>query len=444
MFLRTKQVLPLLQAALKADKEALSALEKEYGKGATALAPVTEAIETQNARLIEVARDGVEVMRTAVNLLTKNSKFAKEILHIQDNAATVATAVEEMAATSNEISGTAQATAERAEESRQKTQAGNEGIASLTSDMDLLEKAVTGMAEVIKELIGSTTKINELTSTVRDIAEQTNLLALNAAIEAARAGEMGRGFAVVADEVKKLANMTATATTEIEDVTSSMNKLSGDVQGTVETSLKRLEDSMVALEKVAESVAEGGNVVEDVNNRVHQIAVAAEEQSSVSQEMALNLTSITDALGREAEQVAEITTLSRDIAENTLAGFNKLAGWEHERLLLEIVKADHLMWRARLGEMVLGGRQMREDELKDHTQCRLGKWYYTLGQSHYGRHPAFKAIEAPHTRVHSLGREIAEDVANHRLDAANNKLEELEGLSIQLFELFDKLAEDVG
>jgi methyl-accepting chemotaxis protein len=438
-FLLTSQVLPILQAALRADRDALSTLTRQHPKTVNSLTPVTEQLDAWHRRLLGIAQPAVDSLREATGIMGKNAAFAKEVREIMDNVTGVATAVEEMAATAIEISGAAQQTAKRAEESAVKNAHGNESISSLMGDMGLLEGAVREMADSMGKFVGFSQEINKLTAIVRDIAHQTNLLALNAAIEAARAGEAGRGFAVVADEVKKLADKTAQATGEIESVTNTMNALSSTVGEAVNTSLGRLAKSNDALEVVATVFAEGTSMTRDVNDRVHQIAAAAEEQSVVSAEMARSLSTVTDTLRKEGGQVEAIGQHGRTLVEHTRKVFEGLAGFGHEELLLQVAKSDHLLWKAKLAEVIYGRQNLSEGEIKDHTQCRLGRWYYGDGRAHFGELAPFRAMEAPHAAVHRLGREIAELSAKGAIEEAVTRLEQLDQHSEQIFAHIDAL-----
>ncbi|MBI1274073.1 MAG: histidine kinase [Alphaproteobacteria bacterium] len=160
---------------------------------------------------------------------------------------TVASAVEELSRSITEISArVADASAVTAQAVQQTQEANN----------------------VVKCLIESSGKIDEIVSLINEIADKTNLLALNATIEAARAGEAGKGFAVVASEVKSLANQTAKATEEI----------TGQVKGIQSNS---------AL--TANTLTDVTNVVEKINEIASTIAAAVEEQSAATREIAINV-----------------------------------------------------------------------------------------------------------------------------------------------------------
>lgn len=438
-FILTKLVLPILQAALKADKTRLKRLSRQNSNTASSVSGITSAIEKQNESLSLIAISGIDSLSETYEILNKNLRLQKEAITINDAIASVATATEQMAASASEISQSAQTTASRASESYSKTESGNMAISSMMGDMDLLEGALSSMFNQVQKFAGFTDEINNLTSIVRDIANQTNLLALNAAIEAARAGEAGRGFAVVADEVKQLASKTEQATVEIETVTNTMNTIVEEVGNSMGESKDSLSTSLDSLETVAIALSDVTSVVNDVSSQVKTISTSATEQQSVSSEMANKLNEITLSVQHENQQIDEILSHTTQLNDSILSQFSHLSSLDQEQMLLQVVKADHITWKIRLTTMAMGGEVIPEEELLDHTQCRLGQWYGSKGKEAFSNNSSFKNMEAPHARVHQLGKEIADLALRGQTEAACQKIVEMDQFSHQLFQHIDQL-----
>ncbi len=172
---------------------------------------------------------------------------ARETEEVNAGLQTVATAMEEMSATVNEIA--------------------RHG-SSATSTAQAAVQTVESASETVTALGTASTEINDIVQTITKVAEQTNLLALNATIEAARAGAAGKGFAVVAGEVKDLSKQTKSATTRIESMIENVQRLS--------------RDAVAAITEIAQ-------VVERVKENQTSIASAVEEQAATVAEISRSL-----------------------------------------------------------------------------------------------------------------------------------------------------------
>ena len=206
----------------------------------------------------------------------------------------VAAAVNEMSTTSHDVAKNASSASEVTETVKEKVTTGQRDALETQAIINKLSQEVAEASSVIQSLVQETNNIGNVLESIQGIAEQTNLLALNAAIEAARAGETGRGFAVVADEVRTLAQRTQTSTVDIQEL---LLRLKSEANNAVISMDKGTESASACLVKSAqtsqtfEEAADAVIIISDLNI---QIATAAEQQSSVAEEINRNLNNISE------------------------------------------------------------------------------------------------------------------------------------------------------
>jgi methyl-accepting chemotaxis protein len=225
----------------------------------------------------------------------------------------VATAMTEMSATAHEVARHAAQAAHAADEADRSSQDGSKVMTATIAAINQMRAEISNTADVIRRLETDSGRIGKVLEVIRGIAEQTNLLALNAAIEAARAGDAGRGFAVVADEVRTLAQRTAASTAEINQIISSVQTGAIDAAQAIESGQARSQESVDQVELAGSSLARITSAVEAIRDMNRQIATAAEEQTSVAEDISRNLTEITAIATTNQSNVHRTQTASEDL-----------------------------------------------------------------------------------------------------------------------------------
>ncbi|MBK1691171.1 methyl-accepting chemotaxis protein [Ectothiorhodospira mobilis] len=226
----------------------------------------------------------------------------------------LATAMNEMNATAQEVARNAQQGADATGEAQSAAQGGKEVVSGTMARIGQLADEVQQAADVIRELDKDSDEIGKVLDVIRGIAEQTNLLALNAAIEAARAGEAGRGFAVVADEVRSLANRTQSSTEEIQEMIERLQQASRRAVTVMEESKESAQSSRDSAAEADQALDAINSAVATINDVNSQVASAAEEQSAVAEEMNRNVTSISDAAEQNAQGARQTTEASEQLS----------------------------------------------------------------------------------------------------------------------------------
>jgi len=262
---------------------------------------------------------------------------------------------------------------------------------SAQSDLSIMTQGINHLSEValsasnlVAALENRAEEIGGIVSLIEGISEQTNLLALNAAIEAARAGESGRGFAVVADEVRVLSSKTAKATSDI-------SKLVSVIQHDVKDSQKNI----LALSNEARSLCNQGD----------------QANESISKLISTN---------SRMEEVISTSAL---------------------RSFVSSAKVDHMVFKMDIYKVFMGVSHLQANDLSDHHNCRLGKWYYQGEGVHcYSKLPGYKELEAVHQEVHSQGRQALEYYHAGDYDQGIASLQRMEHASDDVLKALEKIA----
>ncbi len=247
---------------------------------------------TYKAELLK--RDELGALGRSIDEVAEN--LSRVIQEVEDKAerlaqgtASQAAAMEETAASTEQINSMLQNNATNSGSARDLVEETNKILAEA-------REAMRGLTENMEAAIASSDDIVKINKSIDEIAFQTNLLALNAAVEAARAGEAGAGFAVVAEEVRALANRASEASDQTEEMI-------GDMVKRIKTSYEHLEkaDSQyreVALnlrkvsslsQEVAKASQEQAEGVQQVNHAMSTIDQVTQEQAAMASDLAAEM-----------------------------------------------------------------------------------------------------------------------------------------------------------
>lgn len=249
------------------------------------------------ALIKQVQKSGIQITSSATQIAASGKQLEATVNEQAASTNEVVATAKEIAATSGKLVKTMDEVSQMAESTAREAGTGQKELGRMENTMKLLGKSTSSISKKLGIISEKANNINSIVTTITKVADQTNLLSLNAAIEAEKAGEYGRGFAVVAREIRRLADQTAVATLDIENMVKEM-------QSAVST-------GVMEMDKFTHEVSRG---MEDIRNIGVQLAQIIEQVQSLTP----RFDSVNRGMEAQSEGAQQISETMAQLAETSL------------------------------------------------------------------------------------------------------------------------------
>ncbi|EOD80474.1 Methyl-accepting chemotaxis protein [Grimontia indica] len=288
--------------------------QDEIGQLGNAFNEFVSKIQTSIKQVVDASHD-VRAQTEQIETAMRSSVTQTESQQRESDM--IAAAVQEMSASSFQISENASEAAEATHTATQEVGAAQDSLASTVSAMASLRERIEQSQSTIGTLNNDVDSIASIIDVIRGIAEQTNLLALNAAIEAARAGEQGRGFAVVADEVRVLANKTQQSTEEIREMIERLETGTKNAVVAMDESSEASQKTVSQIQQTSEYLDAVSTMIVTINDQNSQVAAASSQQKTVSEDINRNIHGIVENGKQVHDNLEEVEGVCLNLAQRS-------------------------------------------------------------------------------------------------------------------------------
>ncbi|MEQ8822910.1 MAG: methyl-accepting chemotaxis protein [Filomicrobium sp.] len=389
-------------------------------------------------------KDTVSLSLHASEAMASVGRIVGDVRDISSNTQSVAAGIEQLDASISNVARSAETTSANVERISNLMSETVNTVSQTNQAVQSSDAAMESTMAEADQVLQAVHRIESFVDTVDKIAKQTNLLALNATIEAARAGEAGRGFAVVATEVKSLSEQTGIATRDIHGLMGELKTVVDNLHAAAQASRQETSIATGMTAQIQDSLLQVSELTQEASNEMIAVAQVISEQSNATGELAQCVSDTADLSAKAASHATTAVEVVRRSEAVIGPALERMSELNIPNAVLYLAKSDHFLWKKKLVEMFVGLNNLTEQELSDHHNCRLGKWYFNRAEEDLRRLPTFAQIDAPHERVHRHGKKAAALFAQGDREGAYSEILEMEKHSGEVVRLLDQLISEVS
>lgn len=438
---KSYEVIEVLQKVIEGDLKVRLDLPKEHpcfflGEKINLL------LDHYDQRMLRFSLELTNVVSASIDENSFINKVEKDSVSLQQNFDAIVTASEELVSSFQTVANNNNIAIENIKVAGEKSIKMQDELGQSVGEFEDIQSQFEVLNEQVTLLNNQIGSIGTMVQLISEIAEQTNLLALNASIEAARAGENGKGFAVVAQEVRKLAEQTKKSVSDIRENVGSVQFEATKTSDEILSLTERIHNSNNVLHSCFTNM---DNMIRKLTHSIQEVTQTEpvlEEQSSTFEKVTAT---IADMNGTMVHMIEDISVSSEKLFELGAIAEKLRADLDNYKIslstndIIDLAKTDHLLWRWRIESMLVGRVQLDANNVKDHTICRLGKWYFGDGQKQYGTNRTFQALDAVHAEFHKTCATAIELFKQGNKAQAQQTYTEIHKLSNKVLDMLDQL-----
>ncbi len=285
------------------------------GEAGLLLQAVRKMIQDLRSLIGKIQRSSITLLSTATEISAASRQQEQSVYDYSASTNQAAAAVNEISATSQELLKTMNEVNQVANQTSQMATTGQQSLAGMDRTMRQLAESTGSIGSKLSVISERAANINLVVTTITKVADQTNLLSINAAIEAEKAGEYGLGFLVVAREIRRLADMTAVSTLDIE-------RMVKEMQYSVSAGVMEMDKFSEQVRKVVGEVAQiGGQLgqiiggVQGLHQRFDQVTEGMRVQSQGADQIREAMSRVSEAANQTSLSIREFNKATERLRE---------------------------------------------------------------------------------------------------------------------------------